>query len=259
MLIIGSAALLIAGILLERLFPATYCPIRGILFNVGYMVPAVVLQAISVAAAGSGAVMLTNMIGGGFFTLPTEGWLLVPAIAIFTAAMDFSEFLFHRLQHMVPALWAMHSLHHSDQAMNVSTTYRHFWAERAIKVVTVYLLVGLLFKASPLLVSAYAIISLYNIFPHMNVSIGLGRWWFLLNSPQYHRIHHSSLAEHQDRNFAAIFPIFDAIIKTSHRPQPGEFPPTGLYDHDKPSNMIEAVVWPARGVWRRLKPVPTQP
>jgi sterol desaturase/sphingolipid hydroxylase (fatty acid hydroxylase superfamily) len=258
MLLIGAAALLLIGILVEQFVPARYCPIRGVVFNVVHLVPAGLLRAISVAAVAGAVIMLTNMIGGGLFVLPSTGWLLIPAVVIFTVAMDFSEFLFHRLQHLIPALWAMHSFHHSDEAMNVSTAYRHFWAEHAIKASTIYLLVGLLFNASPLIISIYALISFYSMFPHMNVRVGLGRWWLLLNSPQYHRIHHSSLAEHQDRNFAAIFPIFDAIVRTSYRPHPGEFPPTGLYDQDKPRSLIEAVVWPVRSGYRRLRTAPMQ-
>ncbi|HEX7752546.1 MAG TPA: hypothetical protein VF440_09115, partial [Novosphingobium sp.] len=34
-------------------------------------------------------------------------WL---GLAIFVLVMDLGEFLFHRAQHAVPALWAMHSL-----------------------------------------------------------------------------------------------------------------------------------------------------
>jgi sterol desaturase/sphingolipid hydroxylase (fatty acid hydroxylase superfamily) len=258
MLLIGSVALLLIGIIAERIVFVTYCPLRGVLFNLGYLVPAILLQLILTAAIGGSVVMVTNMAGGGLVRLPSTGWLLIPAIAVFTVVMDFSEFLFHRMQHLIPALWSMHSFHHSDEALNISTTYRHFWAEQAIKSVTIYLLVGLLFRASPLVLTAYGTVSLYNLFSHMNLPIGFGRWWFLLNSPQYHRIHHSSLVEHQDRNFAALFPIFDAIGNSAHRSGAGEFPPTGLYDRDKPKDMLEAVFWPARGIYRRLRSGPIQ-
>ena len=139
--------------------------------------------------------------------------------------MDFGEYLFHRAQHRIPAMWAMHSFHHSDESLNVSTTFRHFWAEQAIKTCTIYLLIGMLFRPDAEIIAIYGVISLLNYFFHMNVCVGLGRAWFLLNSPQYHRVHHSALAIHYDKNFAALFPIFDVIFGTAYRPQAREYPP----------------------------------
>jgi sterol desaturase/sphingolipid hydroxylase (fatty acid hydroxylase superfamily) len=194
---------------------------------------------------------MTNVLAGGLITLPSEGWLLVLAVAAYTMVMDFGEYLFHLAQHRIPALWAMHSFHHSDGAMNISTTQRHFWAKQAIKTVTIYFLVGLLFKVNAQIVTSYGIISICNFFFHLNIPVGFGRGWFLLNSPQYHRVHHSSLPEHQDKNFAALFPIFDVIFGVAYRPHPGEFPQTGLYDGDSPRGVIEAVIWPACNVYRR--------
>lgn len=38
--------------------------------------------------------------------------------------------------------------------------------------------------------------------------MGLGRFCWVLNSPQYHRLHHSPSPEHFNCNFAAQLPIF---------------------------------------------------
>ena len=39
------------------------------------------------------------------------GWL---AVGLFIVVADLAEYVFHRLQHRIPLLWSMHSLHHSD-------------------------------------------------------------------------------------------------------------------------------------------------
>jgi sterol desaturase/sphingolipid hydroxylase (fatty acid hydroxylase superfamily) len=252
-------AIVAIGVLVERIFPAAGCPIRGVVFNVGYAASAMVLQTIAVAAVAGSAVTATNALGGGLVTLPSEGWLLVPAIAGYALVMDFGEYLFHRVQHRIPAMWAMHSLHHSDQAMNISTTYRHFWVDQAIKTVTIYFLVGLLFRANVTVLSGYGATGILHLFFHMNIPVGLGRGWFLLNSPQFHRIHHSSFPEHLDKNFAGLFPIFDAVFRTAHPPRRGEFPPTGLYDGDSPRGVVEAVMWPLRNAARRRAASAAQP
>jgi sterol desaturase/sphingolipid hydroxylase (fatty acid hydroxylase superfamily) len=110
--------------------------------------------------------------------------------------------------------------------------------------------VGLLFRANAAVVSGHGATTFLNLFFHMNVPGGLGRGWFLPNSPHYHRVHHSALPRHFNKNYAGMFPIFDVIFRTAHRPQEGEFPPTGLDDGDAPRDVIEAIVWPLRGHMR---------
>ena len=50
----------------------------------------------------------------------------------------------------------------------------------------------------------------------------------MLAGPQIHRIHHSRMPQHLDRNFAAYFPIWDVIFGTYYHPKPAEFPATGV-------------------------------
>ena len=238
------------GLLLERLRPARGLPDRAAVFNVVYMIAAAFIQgAISplVLAATAAAV---SALGGGLLVLPAAGLGLVPAALAYVVTVDLFEYLFHRTQHAVPALWAMHSLHHSDPAMNVSTTSRHFWLEQAIKSVTIYLAVSLIFAASPLIIFIYGVVSYYNFFPHMNLRVGFGRF-VLLNSPQNHRIHHSSQPLHRDKNFAGLFPIFDVMGGTQYQPAADEYPATGLDDGDRPVSLTEAVAWPLRAALRR--------
>ena len=62
------------------------------------------MQAISVPAVAIVTVAMTNALGGGLFRLPSSGWGLVPAIALYALAMDFGEYVFHRAQHRFPVL-----------------------------------------------------------------------------------------------------------------------------------------------------------
>jgi sterol desaturase/sphingolipid hydroxylase (fatty acid hydroxylase superfamily) len=250
-----SGSVIAIGWVAERAHPAATCPAGGVLFNLFYLAPSSLLHAISVPAVAIMAVAMTNALGGGLFRLPSSGWGLVPAIALYTLTMDFGEYVFHRAQHRFPLLWAMHSFHHSDQALNVSTTQRHFWAEQAIKSATIYLAVGLLFRANDRILVIYGVLTFWNFVSHMNLRLGFGPAWFILNSPQFHRVHHSCRREHYDRNFAGLFTIFDAIFRTAHVPTPEEYPSTGLEDDDTPHSLTEAVLWPMRGWLRRERAV----
>ena len=171
-------------------------------------------------------------------------------LLIFVLVKDLGEYLFHRAQHRIPFLWAMHSLHHSDPEMAVLTTQRHFWGDQLIKQVTIWSAALMVITPTPAIIFAYGILSLINLLTHSDLKIDLGRWSWLINSPAYHRRHHSRLPEHYDSNFAALFPIFD-VICGSYR-QPDGFPPTGL--ERKPEHLGEQLIWPF--IWNKPAPQP---
>lgn len=199
---------------------------------------------------------------GGFtvyaWVKPWEGTALIDgaslpawaAVVLFILVQDLGENLFHRLQHRIPILWEMHSLHHSDPDMAVLTTYRHFWADRLIKTVTIWSLAGMIISPTPLAAMSYFVISLWNFVAHANLDWNFGKWSWLINSPAYHRRHHSSQVEHYDSNFAALFPFFDVIFGGYHVPQ-GR-PETG-FDR-RPHGLIDQLLWPFMA--KRQKAVP---
>jgi sterol desaturase/sphingolipid hydroxylase (fatty acid hydroxylase superfamily) len=169
-------------------------------------------------------------------------WL---GLLVFLVLKDAAEFAYHYAQHRIPALWAMHSLHHSDPAMGVLTTQRHFWGDQILKQITVWSAVLMIFRPTPAIGFGYGIVALWNLFAHLDAPISFGRFSWLLNSPAYHRQHHSILPEHYDTNFAAIFPVFDVLCGTYRRPE--GFPPTGL--SSRPVSLWQAAIWPL--IWNR--------
>ncbi len=173
-----------------------------------------------------------------------------PGFALFLVVRDLGEYLFHRAQHAVPFLWAMHALHHSDPDMAVLTTQRHFWGDQLIKQLTVWSAALMVISPTNAMVAAYGLVSLWNLLSHARVPLNFGRWSWVINSPAYHRRHHSALPEHYDSNFAALFPIFDVIAGSYHRPR--GMPPTGL--ERQPESLGDLALWPL--VWHRTPPAP---
>jgi sterol desaturase/sphingolipid hydroxylase (fatty acid hydroxylase superfamily) len=106
---------------------------------------------------------------------------------------------------------------------------------------------------TPAMVGGYALVSLWNFFAHARLRVDLGRWSWLINTPAYHRRHHSRLPEHYDSNFAALFPVFDLLFGSYRRPD--GWPPTGL-DH-APRNARDLLNWPL--VWDRPEGADEQP
>jgi sterol desaturase/sphingolipid hydroxylase (fatty acid hydroxylase superfamily) len=240
-------ALIVFAFGIEQLRPARPQSISCIRLNIAYTAALRVIYAVLSPLSVGLTTLMVNALGGGLIELPASGAGLAVAIACYALAMDGGEYLFHRAQHRIPLLWAMHSLHHSDPAVNVSTAPRHFWGEILLKSVTIYALIGFLFKANAVVVGAYTVFGLYNYVLHMNLRLGFGRWQALLNSPQFHRLHHSALPEHYDCNFNQFFPVFDVLCGTYRQPRHDEYPPTGLASGDAPQKLYNMLLWP----WRR--------
>jgi sterol desaturase/sphingolipid hydroxylase (fatty acid hydroxylase superfamily) len=98
----------------------------------------------------------------------------------------------------------------------------------------------------------YAGTTIWHSVNHLNVRWRLPIPWFLLNNPQFHRIHHSLLPEHHGKNFSPYFPIWDVLGGTAYPPKSGEYPATGLVEELEQVTFSQAIVWP----WRhRLRSV----
>jgi sterol desaturase/sphingolipid hydroxylase (fatty acid hydroxylase superfamily) len=115
-------------------------------------------QLISPIANASG-IILVNAAGGGWIHLRSDGsWFLI-SVMLFILASDLWGYLLHRAYHKFSVLWAMHSLHHSAEALSIITGARHFWLEDAINT-AVFPVLGIIFKVLPKVVTFAAFIHL---------------------------------------------------------------------------------------------------
>ena len=69
---------------------------------------------------------------------------------------------------------------------------------------------------------------------------------WLVSTPAFHHWHHTN-DEHRDRNFAAIFPLYDRIFGTSWLPK--HWPPVYGIDAKVPPTMVGQLI----------NPLPNQP
>jgi sterol desaturase/sphingolipid hydroxylase (fatty acid hydroxylase superfamily) len=196
-----------------------------------------------IAAISAGTI--ASYTGLGWIQLPTEGYWWYASLAFVVVALDLYKYTFHRLQHAIPFLWSMHSFHHSANAITLITGARHFWLERVL--VDAFLpILAILFLVPPdMALTAGFIFFVPDACAHLNVRIPLGRFVTWINNPQWHRIHHSVLVEHRDKNFAAFFPMLDILFGTAWVPRPDEYPATGLVPAER-VDIINSVIWPFR-------------
>ena len=189
--------------------------------------------------------MVAKAAGGGFIHLRTDGVWFAVSLVGFIIVADLYRYISHRLEHAVPFLWSMHSFHHSAEALTFVTGARHYWVEKII-VGGFFPPLSILFDIPPPLLAATVIIYfLPDNCAHLNVRFPLGRFITWFNSPQWHRIHHSTQPEHFNKNFASLLPLWDIVFGTAHIPHPDEYPPTGIVPGEK-CGIAASIVWPLR-------------
>lgn len=135
----------------------------------------------------------------------------------------------HRLQHSIPALWALHKFHHSADRLAILTAFRSTKLDgalgSALRVFPIALL-SVPVAAKPTSASPwYVLAAIYFLFValtrlnsfliHSNLDLDygwVGRW--LLVSPRMHRIHHSDSPDYHNRNFSFDLVLWDRVFGT---------------------------------------------
>jgi sterol desaturase/sphingolipid hydroxylase (fatty acid hydroxylase superfamily) len=255
--VVGQALVVyVAFLAVERLWPAERGqPRRDWWFNIRYQALSyylVLLFVYPVAVALTiGALRAAHPDWFGLIHL--EGKLdAALALVVFFFVYDFFYYWFHRWQHGVPLLWEQHKLHHSEESLNATTAMRHHWLEEILRIGFILLPMAILLDLTPVTAGWLAAVLVYwPYFIHANVRLPLAGLTRVVVGPQAHRIHHSLEAPHRDRNFAAVFPLWDILFGTFFAPRRGEFPRTGLASGERVTGLWQANVLPFAG-WRRM-------
>jgi sterol desaturase/sphingolipid hydroxylase (fatty acid hydroxylase superfamily) len=226
--------LMIVGYILERLYPARLQDDSNRAFNITYSFVVILFIAATAPLQVLIAVLIFSWTGWRplfDFGFETDHRIVLAFAAMIMVAfiVDFFFYWFHRLTHVNRILWQVHMLHHTDTALNVTTTGRTHLFEHMLTPFLMATPITLLFSLPQSDVTAIAVLPMiWTHFVHSNLRIGFGRFWWLLTSPQYHRIHHSILPEHRDKNFAVWIPLWDILFRTAVAARPGEYPETGV-------------------------------
>jgi sterol desaturase/sphingolipid hydroxylase (fatty acid hydroxylase superfamily) len=187
----------------------------------------------------------------------------IPALIVATwisiVVADFFFYWYHRAAHKVPFLWQLHKLHHMDRELDAMTLNRDNWIDAVYAAITISIPMGLFVKLDDLdlwklgLLSGFIVFVIQTLLAlgHMNVKCQVGKASLLFCSPQVHRIHHSCLSQHFDKNFAFAFPFWDFIFGTYYAPAHDEFPPSGVPGEEEVGSFWEAQIFTLRE-WRTM-------
>jgi sterol desaturase/sphingolipid hydroxylase (fatty acid hydroxylase superfamily) len=201
----------------ESLWPrrsTTDLPVARWLNNwlLAYLNFAAVLWLVHLAASSPWARSLAVKPGLLDWLPPALGFLALLVV------LEFGGYVLHRAFHASPFLWRFHAVHHLDTEVDVTTSHRHHTVE-AVAVSLVFLPVFLLLGVSPALATLVALTRLPIILiSHSNLAFPeradrVLRW--LLVTPDFHRLHHSSDPHYTNSNYGTVLPWFDYLFKTA--------------------------------------------
>ncbi|MCB9680062.1 MAG: TonB-dependent receptor [Alphaproteobacteria bacterium] len=203
-------------------------------------------------------------------------WLagVIYTVVLFVA-WDASRYALHRCMHTVPALWALHQVHHSAEVLTPLTFHRVHPLESALYQLRGALVTGPLaglfwwafrgeaVEATLLGVHAggFVLNAVFGNLRHSHVWLTFGprweRWWI---SPAQHQLHHGVDRADQEVNYGTWLAVWDRWGGTL---RVADAPPraVGLADADRnhrPDDLGSVLVAPVRAAvaaaWQGLRP-----
>lgn len=132
--------------------------------------------------------------------------------------LDYTNYLWHYLNHKLPVLWRFHLMHHTDRDLDVTTAFRFHFGEI---IGSVFFRGGFVFLsgATPLNVLLYEILfEAATQFHHSNVKLPIKLERALntiIVTPRMHGIHHSVVPQETDSNYSVLFSFWDRLHDTA--------------------------------------------
>jgi sterol desaturase/sphingolipid hydroxylase (fatty acid hydroxylase superfamily) len=207
-----------AGWITEKIVFAqpTAGKLRHSAFNMAFLAVVTPVQLVTIAICIAVAQWNTAHHWGLVYLLPhaDSAWI---QLGLMFLVLDFLDYAYHRTAHRFPVLWRLHLVHHSDQAVDVSTTFREHPAETLIRVSFLTLAVFVCGASLPVLILRQTVESVANISQHITFRLppraarGLG-WLFV--TPNLHHAHHHFQAPGTDCNYGDVFSIWDRLFGT---------------------------------------------
>jgi sterol desaturase/sphingolipid hydroxylase (fatty acid hydroxylase superfamily) len=146
------------------------------------------------------------------------GWPMPVQIVAGIVILDFSAgYLAHRALHFFPILWRFHRVHHSDEFVDVTTTYRTHPVETVWRFLCVIVPVWVIGIPALAVVIQRLVSATNGILEHGNIRLWgpLDRMLSLVwVTPNVHKIHHSRELSETNSNYGNVLTIYDRILGT---------------------------------------------
>ena len=171
--------------------------------------------------------------------------------------LDFEFYWGHRLSHQINLLWNGHLIHHNSEEYNLATSIRQPFIA-AINFLFFLPIPAAILGLSPMVIAMVLPIHKFSqVWYHTRLIGKLGFLEYFIVTPSQHRVHHSLNPIYLDKNFSAIFNVWDRMFGTFQAELESEPPVYGITRPSQTYNTItinvEHLLLLIKDAWRAEK------
>jgi len=185
-----------------------------------------------------------------FFKIGNSIWSFLLCLVVY----DLIFYWAHRWGHEMNIFWGAHIVHHQSQEYNLSVALRQSWFHTALGFV-LFLPLPLLGFDPLIFAAAAATATLYQFWIHTRHIKTLGPVEWIMNTPSHHRVHHGINPKYLDKNYAAVFIIWDRLFGTFCKEE--EEPNYGITTPLNSFNPVWANLHFYGDLWKGIKKTPS--
>lgn len=120
----------------------------------------------------------------------------------------------HRWGHEWNVMWGAHIVHHQSKEYNLSVALRQSWFHGILSF-WMFLPLAIAGVPTEIMAAVSGFVTLFQYWIHTKAIRKMPRWFeFVFNTPSHHRVHHATNPQYLDKNYAAVFIIWDRIFGT---------------------------------------------
>lgn len=142
--------------------------------------------------------------------------------------VDLASYWSHRFNHEINVMWNRHVVHHSSEEFNLSCALR----QSISGIFQVYFFLSIPMALVGIPPNVIAVVAPLHLFAqfwyHTRLVNRMGWLEAIIVTPSHHRVHHAINKEYIDKNFAAIFIIWDKLFGTFMEEDPAIRPVYGV-------------------------------
>ncbi len=162
--------------------------------------------------------------------------------------LELSRYALHIAMHKVPFLWRFHAVHHADNEVDVSTSYRHHPIEAIFSALPLTVVVWMLASGPQALVIYRTWDLIMAVWTHTNVEVpSCLECWLrrVLVTPAFHRPHHLADRRFTDSNYGSSLPWFDYFFSTyqATTAEQQKCAQIGLKTHTANEQRLDGMLW----------------
>jgi sterol desaturase/sphingolipid hydroxylase (fatty acid hydroxylase superfamily) len=166
--------------------------------------------------ASTAAILALSLRPAGLLSL--TAWSPSLRVVFGIVILDFSVgYLSHRTLHASSLLWRFHRIHHCDDFVDVTTTYRTHPVETVWRFLFSVMPVWLLGLPAQAVLIQRLLQSAFGILEHSNVRLPAAADRVLstiLVTPNVHKVHHSRTLAETNSNYANVLTLWDRLLGT---------------------------------------------